>query len=231
MANSNNNRKQTEENFGQIEGSLSKAEQFFEDNKKTISIILAVIIIIVLAIFAIQKLYIQPKENKAQVEIYKAQKLFNNGDYEKALSGDDVTYLGFEQIADEYKITKTGKMARYYMGICNLHLGEYQKAIDNLKKFKSNDYFVYAMSKSAMGDAYVELKDYSSAINCYKRAANIHENDLTTPEFLKKLAITYELAGDNKSALATYQEIVDKYPSSTTQIDAKKAIGRLQEIK
>ena len=222
MANSNNNRKQTEENFGQIEGSLSKAEQFFEDNKKTISIILAVIIIIVLAIFAIQKLYIQPKENKAQVEIYKAQKLFNNG---------DVTYLGFEQIADEYKITKTGKMARYYMGICNLHLGEYQKAIDNLKKFKSNDYFVYAMSKSAMGDAYVELKDYSSAISCYKRAANIHENDLTTPEFLKKLAITYELAGDNKSALATYQEIVDKYPSSTTQIDAKKAIGRLQEIK
>lgn len=224
-----NTKRQGENNLDQIEGALGKSEQFFEKNQKLIVGGFAVIIVVVLAIFGTQKLFIQPKEAAAQVEIYKAQELFKDSKFEEALNGDGATYLGFLEIADQYKITKSGKLANYYIGVSYLRLGDFQNAVNYLSKYKSNDYYIGAMAKSALGDAYVELGNYPSAIGAYKQACSINPNDLTTPEFLKKLAMAYELSGDNSSAIATYEEIVDKYPTSTAKIDANRSLGRLQK--
>ena len=228
MAKNRQAEKQTEENFGSIEGALTKSEKFFEDNQKTIVIILIAIVIVVLAVFGTQKLFIQPKENTAQTEIYKAQKYFDDGEYEKALNGDSSSYLGFLQIAEQYKFTKTAKIAHYYIGISYLRIGQYENAITNLKKFKSKDYYIYAMSRAAIGDAYVELNDLESAVKFYKEACSIRPNDLTTPEFMEKLAITYELKGNNADALATYKDIIAKYPTTIIKNDINRSIGRLE---
>ena len=220
--------KQAEDNLGQIEGALSKSELFLENNKKTISIVLGIIIVIVLGIFAYRRLYVQPREEKAQLEIYKAQKDFDNGNFLKALNGDTVSSLGFLGIQDNFKGTKSAKISNYYIGICNLQLGNYQEAIDYLKKFKMKDYFVYGLSRAAIGDAYIELGDMKSAISYYKEACNYNTNEVLTPEMLKKLATAYELNGDIDKAIESYNKIVDDYPSSVQKNDAKKNIGRLQ---
>ena len=55
-----------------------------------------------------------------------------------ALNGDG-NYLGFLDIAKDYKLTKSGNLAIYSAGICYLHLGNYQEAIDYLNKYSKKD--------------------------------------------------------------------------------------------
>ena len=52
----------TEEKIVAVEEALSKTERFIEDNKRILSIIIGVIIVIVLAYFGFKKMYLAPLE-------------------------------------------------------------------------------------------------------------------------------------------------------------------------
>ncbi|MDR2085029.1 MAG: tetratricopeptide repeat protein [Bacteroidales bacterium] len=223
------NKKQSEDKFGAVNSALSKSEAFIERNSKPLIIALVVVVVIVLGIFALQRYYFQPRKIAAQEEMFKAQSFFSIDDYETALTGDG-NYLGFLDIQSQYKGTQAAKLANYYIGISYLRLGEYDNSIKYLSKFKSKDFYVYAMSKAAIGDAYMELNNLNSAIKFYKEAAAIHKNENTTPEHLKKLAIAYELNGNNKEALNTYKKILADYPNTTLKNEVKRGIGKLENI-
>ncbi|MDL2243009.1 tetratricopeptide repeat protein, partial [Bacteroidales bacterium OttesenSCG-928-K03] len=207
----------------------SKSEAFIENNSKTLIIVLTVIVIIILGIFAIQRYYFNPRKVTAQEEIYKAQSYFAADDFELALNGDG-NYLGLLDIQSQYKGTKAAKLANYYIGVSYLRMGDYENAIKYLSKFKSKDFYVYAMSKAALGDAYMELNDLNNAIKYYKEAAKIHKNENTTPEYLKKLGIAYELSGNNKEALNTYKKILADYPNTNLKNEIRRSVGRLENI-
>ncbi len=85
-----------------------------------------------------------------------------------ALNGDG-NYLGFLDIADEYKLTKAGNLARYSAGICYLHLGSLRKTIDYLDKYSKKDKVIGSMAIGATGDACVELGDVRKEIAKYNR--------------------------------------------------------------
>jgi tetratricopeptide (TPR) repeat protein len=222
--------KQKEENLGAVEVTVDKSESFLEKHQKVVTICVAAAIVIVIAIFALQKYYFQPREVAAQNSVYTAQKYFGNDEFDKALNGDG-NDLGFLDVIDQYKSTTVGKTAYYYAGISYLRLGEYESAIEYLKKYnpREKDYYVYAISKAAIGDAYVELEDYNNAVKYYSEAASINKNELTTPEFMKKLAFAYELSGNNKKALDTYKKIKADYPNAAIKQEVNRNIGRLEE--
>ena len=223
------NKKQSEDKFGAVGSALSKSEAFLEKNSKALIIVLGVIVLVVLAFFAVQRYYFQPKSMEAQEEIFKAQSFFAVDDFTTALNGDG-NYYGFLEVQSQYKGTKAAKLANYYIGICYLRLGEFDNAVKYLNKFKSKDFYINAMAKSALGDAYLELNDLNGAIKNYKAASKIHPNENTTPEFLRKLAIAYELNGNNKEALSTYKKILADYPNTTLKNEIRRNIGRLENL-
>ena len=83
------------------------------------------------------------------------------------------TTLGFLDIAKEYKFTKAGNLARYSAGICNLHLGNYEEAIEYLKKYSKKDKVIGSIAIGATGDAWVELGDTEKGISKYLEAAEL----------------------------------------------------------
>lgn len=215
----------TEEKIVAVEEVLSRSEQFIEKNQRIIMIVVGAIVIIILGIFAFKKYYLNPKEEEAQGQMFAAQLYFENDSINKAINGDG-NYLGFEAVADEYGITKAGNLAHYYLGVCYLKKGEYEKAIDNFKSFKGNDKIIKPLSLSGIGDAYMELGDKEKAASYYMKAANQNKNLFTSPQFLMKAGLTYEMLGDWENALIAYEKIQKDFYKSYEGRQVEKYIAK-----
>jgi tetratricopeptide (TPR) repeat protein len=211
-----------------VEQALSKTEQFLENHLNVVIYTIGAIIVVVLGVLGIQKFYMGPRNVEAQEQMYVAQDYFSEDNFELAINGDGVS-LGFLDIIDSYGSTKAGKLARYYTGISYLHLGEFESAIDYLKKFKTKDMLVGPMAQSAIGDAYVELGEYNKAISAYNKGLSISENEFSTPTIMIKLALAYEANGEQSKALTLLNDLKAKYPNNSEALNVEKNIARLNQ--
>ena len=224
MAKKNN---KTEDQFAQVEVALTQTEQFFENNQKKIVRVFSIVIGIVALYLGYQNFYLEPLEKEAQTEMFSAEINFAKDSFNLALNGDD-QYLGFIDIADDYSSTKAGKLANYYAGLSYLYLGEFENAIDYLEDFSSDDIVLSSLAIGCIGDAYLELDDQDKAMSYYKKAANNHENEFTTPRFLMKQATIHELQGNYDDALEIYNLINNDYRQSREGQNVAKYIARAE---
>ena len=219
----------TEERIVAVEEAFSKTEQFIEKNQKLILILVGAIIIVVLGYFGFKRLYLAPREKEAQSQMFMAEIYFETDSLTKALKGDG-NYLGFLDIIDQYKFTKSANLSHYYAGICYLKKGEFQNAIDQLGDFSSGDEMIAPMAIGAIGDAFMELNNTDKAIDYYLKAADKRKNDLTSPMFLMKAGMAYELEGKNDLALKTYMRIKTEFARTNEGRDIDKYIARLNGL-
>lgn len=223
----NKNTKQ-QDGLKDVEQALTKTEQFLENHLNLVLYVIGGIIIVVLGFLGIQKFMIAPKNVEAQEQIFAAQDYFSKDSFELAINGDGIN-LGFLDIIEDYGSTKAGKLANYYTGISYLHLGEYELAIDYLKKFNTDDMLLAPLTQSAIGDAYVELEDYNKAISSYKSALAENENEFTTPSIMVKLALVYEAQGEKEKAIETLETVKADYPRSSEVANVEKSIARISQ--
>ncbi len=192
-----------EENIEVVENALSKTEMYIENNQKSLSVIILVIILIVGGYMAFNKFYVAPMEDEAKSQMFIAEQYFDQDSFNLALNGDG-NYLGFLDIVDEYGLTKSANLANYYIGVSYLHIGQYEDAIEYLEKFDSEDNILDGLAVSAIGDAYAQLNENEKARDYYLKASNIKPNEFTTPIFLFKAGMLSEQLNDNQMALDTY---------------------------
>ena len=211
-----------------VEETLSKTEQFLEKNYKTLVICLGVIVAIV-GLFWLAKIHANKRQAEAESEMFQAEMYFESDSLELALNGDG-NYLGFLDIVDKYGKTNSGNLAKYYSGICYLHLGEYEDAITYLQKYKKKDDIIAPLSIGAIGDAYVELGEMEKGISKYIEAAKYSDNNFSAPLFWLKAGQMYELIGKYNDALSAYQQISDNYPTSSEASDISKYIARVKVL-
>ncbi|MBR4755944.1 MAG: tetratricopeptide repeat protein [Bacteroidales bacterium] len=208
-----------------VNETVSRTDQFFRENKKTIYGILIALLVIGLAIVAYYKFYYQPKSEEATAQMFPAEASFRNGEFDLALNGDG-NVLGFAQIIDDFG-AKAGKDVYLYAGICELQLGNYQEAIDYLKKYKGKETILKARALGCIGDAYAGLENYNEALNYFDKAAASADN-MFAASYLLKAGATCEELGDNAKALTYYKKIQDKYPQSIEGYDIDKYISRIE---
>ncbi|HPE33800.1 MAG TPA: tetratricopeptide repeat protein [Bacteroidales bacterium] len=218
-----------EENIQAVEEALGKSERFIEENQKPITIILLVIVALVLGYFGFQRFYVQPKEKSAQADMFMAEKYFAQDSLDLALNGDGIN-SGFLDIASDYKFTKSASLANYYAGAIYMKKGDYENAIDHLKKYKSKDDILRPMALGAIGDAYVELGNNNKAISYYLKAADISNNELSSPVFMMKAGWTYELMEEYQKAIDIYNKIRTTFPQSQEARELEKYIARAEGL-
>jgi tetratricopeptide (TPR) repeat protein len=209
-----------------VEQTLTRTEQYLEENYKTILTGLAVIVAIV-GLGWLGKLYLGKRDDEAQSQMYQAERYLEMDSLKLALNGDG-NYLGFLDIAKSYRLTKAGNLALYSAGICYLHLGQYQDAIDYLSKYSKKDKVIGSLAIGATGDAYVELGDTEKGISKYIEAADYAKNSFNTPLFLMKAGELYELNSKYADALKVYERIESEYPESTEGTTIEKYIARVK---
>ena len=182
--------------------------------------------VIGLAVLAYSKFIYQPKCEEAREQAYPAESSFRNSEYELALNGDG-NNLGFADIIDEYG-AKAGKAVYMYAGLCELQLGNFEEAVNYLKKYNGKEPILAARAKGCIGDAYVGLGDYNAAIKAFKDAAAVAEN-VFTASYLVKEGLAWEKLGNKAEALRCYKAVEDKYPQSVEAYDISKYIARVSE--
>jgi len=220
-------KKQGSDIGGGVESALSKTEQFFEENQKTIIRVITILLAVVAIFLAAKRFYLIPRDNEARSQMFVAEQYFETDSFNLALNGDG-NYSGFIEIKDDYGLTKAANLCRYYIGICYLRLGEYEEAISYLKKFRSRDKMVAPIAEGAKGDAYVELGDVQKGLKYYLKAADKSKNNFTTPIYLMKAAQVYENLQEYEKAIELYTKIKSEFADYARNNNIDKYIARLQ---
>lgn len=212
----------TAEVFSTLDESASRSEAWVAKNQNIILGIIGVIAVGVLGYLAYNQFVQAPKEESAANEMYYPQQYFDqavNSPTQKdslftlALEGAEGKY-GFLEIIEEYSGTKAANLAHYSAGMAYLNMNEYDKAVNYLEGFSSDDAVLGALSKGGLGDAFMQLGQADDALGYYEKAFNHNANEFTTPKFLYKAGITALELNQNDKALGYFQRIKDEFSKS-----------------
>jgi tetratricopeptide (TPR) repeat protein len=213
-----------------LDETASRSEKWIEKNSKPLFYALVAIVIVFLAYLGYTKYISEPNEIEASNELAFPRKFYDQAATAGSgidsllilgLEGADGKY-GFVDIAKAYSGTNAGNLANYYAGVSYLEMKQYDKAIQYLGAFNSNDEMLGPVTLGAVGDAFADINQPEEALEYYQKAANKKDNDFTTPLFLYKAGLTaMELKKFGKAA-ALFTEIKENYPKS----DQGRTIGK-----
>ncbi len=205
---------------------LENLQDRYEDNKKTINIVLTAALALIIGFFAYLKLYKEPRENKAANAISFAQTYFAQDSLDKALNGDG-QHKGFLKIMKQYSGTKTANLCQYYAGVSYLKKGDAKNAIKYLKEFDAKGTLVEYAAYGALGDAYMENGNVKEGIDYYNKAAANKDDNLLTPIYLYRAGLAYEMNKQPQKAIENFKRVRDEYPQSMVARDMDKTLARL----
>lgn len=115
----------------------------------------------------------------------------------------------FAAIADQYGSTTSGKIARYYMGLCYRDMGDFGNAETALKKVAdSGDKDLSALAKYALAELYVSQNKINEAAGAFNDLAAHPATTVSRTTALLQLAQVYEDRKQLDQARNTYQQIV-----------------------
>ncbi|MBT3546901.1 MAG: tetratricopeptide repeat protein [Flavobacterium sp.] len=224
----------TAEVFNTLDDTASKSEQWIEKNSKPLFYGLVIVIVLILGFLGYNKYVIEPQETAASNELSFPRKHFNEAN---TAAGSDIDSLlqlgldgvdnkfGFLDISTQYNGTKAANIANYYAGVSYLKMKEYQKAIEYLSKFNSDDELLGPTALGAIGDAFADIDQAEDALYYYEKAANKKDNEFTTPLFLFKAGRTAMDLGQFSKAEKMFAKIKENYPSTDSGKDIDKYIN------
>ena len=213
-----------DQNLENVQEALNTTSAWIEKNQNKLTWAVTIIVAVVVGVLALNTYVIKPKAVEVSNENAKAVTYFMQGDWEKALNGDDAECIGFQAIADEYKMYQGGKLAALYAGVCYYQLGQYEDAAAYLSKFSANDLTVEPAALQLLGDAYVQMEEYDKAVKAFEAAAK-SGNDLVAPMSLMKAGKVYLELGNNAAAKKAFETVKAQYPTSAEAQDADKYIA------
>lgn len=228
----------------QKEPARTEIEEFdldeFRDNavgtfEKYKNLIYGGILLIVLiggGFYVYSQMYMGPRKENANNEIYRAQRYFEIDSFQLALNGRELpgqqgNFMGFLDIIQEYGGTPAANSAHYYAGASLLHIGKFDEAIKYLKAYKGKDGLTQAAAYSMMADAKSELKETDAAIKMYVKAADHYPNPATSPIYLRKAGLLSEVEGKAEEALKYYERVEKEYPQTAQTMNISKDIVRV----
>lgn len=225
---------------------IDKAKNLWASYSKAIIYGGAAVILVMAGWIGYQKFYKEPRELEAGETIFAAENLFGkmattgfnkdsvnivlNGGI---LEGNKIT--GILKVISKYDGTLTADRAKYIAGTCYLQIGEYDKAISNLKAFDgSTATQVKSKAWIMMGHAYAEKNQISEAMDAYRKAAEVNPKDESmTPDALLICGNYAEANGKSKEAVDFFSKLKNEYPTyiSVSNGEVDKHLARLGSFK
>ena len=229
----------TAEVFNTLDEGASRTEEWVAANQKYIFIAVGTVVVLVLGWLGYQKYIQEPKEIEASNEMFTAQQYFKDAVdadvtskdslYTLALNGAEGRY-GFLEIIENYGGTKAANLAHYFVGFSYLNTNEYQKAIDYLDEFEAEDEMLGPLAVGGIGDAFSQLNQDGEALNYYQKAADMRDNEFTTPRFLLKSAIIALELKKPEVAQKNLERIKNEFPKSPEANQVDVHLGRAQAM-
>lgn len=221
------NNKPSEEirtSIDEVNDTLTGIGEKVQSNPKTVVwscvAVAAVVAVILIYIYGIR-----------QPGVEAANNAIGQADIELMIGNDSIALAKYQQVAADHGYA-AGNLANLNAAILLYKNGKYEEAINYLKDYSSTESIIGASAKSLEGDCYVNLQKYPEAVECFKKAASISDNNPHyTPLFLLKEATVLREMKDYKAEAAVYEEILSEYPNygAEINIDIKKYYERAKD--
>lgn len=135
----------------------------------------------------------------------------------------------FQAVADNYPSTRTGKMARYFVGLTDAELGDNATAEQNLQKAAgSSDAELASLGKFALASVYDAEKKDAQAVDLYRQLVDKPTLTVSKVTAQFELARFYESHQKPDEAKKVYEQIEKENPASEA---ASLAGRRSSELK
>ena len=202
--------------------SLSKAEAFIAKNNKKIVFTLLAAVVIVVALLIFRWI----NESKSA----EGQETFTFTEDAALMAVDSLSNAAaladLEAYLDEYGRNAVG-IAAFEAGVAAYEVKEFKKAIEYFSEYKGEDAIFNARALACIADCHVELGNYEEAYKNYVAALETADNDLAA-EYAFRAGLVAEKLSNNADALAMYNTVKEKYPSSPRAMDIEKYISRAE---
>lgn len=216
----------TEEAFQSLENTVQQSEHFLEKNAKILGIIFGAFILVAVGYFAYLKFVKEPKNLEAQKEIVSADQMFASDSMALALNGSPGSYMGYNQIIDEYGGSDVANIAKYKSAIALYEEGNYQEALDRINSFSTKETSLSAMKLGVKGDALVQLGKKEEGLDAYENAINATDLEVLQQIYTKKAAVLALDLQAYERGLKTVQSYLKKHANA----DGNPEITKLEEM-
>jgi tetratricopeptide (TPR) repeat protein len=207
--------------------SYAKVTNFYEQNKRNISIgITALVALIIIGV-----IYFKNKaenNDRATAQMSQVRPYYDNGQYQPAIDGaPERNIAGLKSIVENYGNSRSGEIARFYLADCYFQLGKYDEALKNFEDFSPSDDMLAASRFAGIGACQEVLGKYQDAAENFEKAAGKQKTEASAAEDYANAARTYALAGDKERALELYKRLKKSYPTTAQGREAERFITQL----
>ena len=132
----------------------------------------------------------------------------------------------FQQVANHYGFTNSGKLAEYFVGLTFLDQGQKGPAEDALQKVSTSwDSDLAALGKSALAQLYQQNGQDAKAIDLYNELSKGHASTVPPSLAQLQLAELYQAEGKTEQARQIYAILKDKDKTSKGKPGAASEIA------
>ena len=134
--------------------------------------------------------------------------------------------------ADAYPETNAGIFARYRQAATEMALGNAAQAATTYQEVinRAGDRIYGQMARLGLAEAQARSGKYDDAINVFKELAQRKDGPLPVDGILMQLGLAYRDSGKKADAQQTFNRIVEEYPDSAFNAEAKKQLDNLKKI-
>lgn len=181
-------------------------------NRRILTGVAVGVILIIAGVFGFS--YIQGERDTQAQELLGAIILeYEREEYRVALDGSGET-LGLLDIIDHYGGTSAGNTARFYAANALFELEEYDQALEQFESFNASNDFIGASATAGRAAIHEMRREYSVAADLFKRAADMEDNDIQTPFYLRSAARAYVESRELDMAEEVILEAKERYPET-----------------
>ena len=193
----------------------------FKTNKKVrwISIGIGALVVLALGYFLYRQFVVIPNTEKSKDNYW-------IGLNYAAKDSSEVALDELRSHKKKYDGYVGGEVAQFVYARQLMNQGEFQNAIKELEEVELEDTYARVFAVGLIADCYSEMGKYENAANKYLEAANLQDDDVTTPMYLFKAGLSAEEIKNFEEATECYQRIKDDYPT----VAAQKQIDKLSLI-
>lgn len=198
-----------------------KIKEQFQSNSKVrlVTMIVGGLIVLVLGYFLYRQFIWEPINEESKENYWVG---LNH-------AAKDSTDLAIEELniqKNKYNGKAGGEISQFIYARQLMVKGSFEEALNELKGVDVSDSYVAVMAEGLQADCLSEMGNYGKAYASYMNAANMNDNDLTTPMYLMKAGLCAEETKNFAEATEVYQRIKDNYVAFASQKSIEKYIAR-----
>ena len=155
---------------------------------------------------------------------------FQPGSYTSVDRRAEAALRKFLATADAYPDSPAGVMARYHAAAILSALGRRDEAHAQYEQVigRAGDGLYGRMATLGLAETQLHSGNYDAAIELFETSSAWPDSDIPVDAILMRLGRAYALAGQTSNAQATFTRILDEFPNSLYQPEARAELDKLQ---